>query len=689
MFLTQDDRKQLQLLSKDDTSYQTLVKLFEDKLTETRQIIDDNPLPIVLPDYQPDEISGTNPPLLQNEAREQQAKDVIQRVVENSTDLIQRINLEGRFLYVNPALATLWNVAPEDIIGKTNDELGFTGKLAEDFDLARRYVYETGLEQEIEFSLEFEGENTTYRAKLIPEFDNNGEVETILAIARDISHVKRQQRAILRYRDLLRKAHEVSGVGSWEANLATGETFWSDEFFRICGLEPGSLEPTTEIGFSIIHPDDRERAGAAVTRSMEEDAPYFIEKRIVHPDGTVCWVESRGEFVLDEASGTQKLIGTFLDITERKQIEPALQESEERYRSILSAMVEGVVLHDKTGKIVMCNDAVTEITGLSREQLIDNHDDVSKWEILTAEGDPYPQEEFPSFISLRTGQAQSNTVMSFYHTKTEEQRWIRVNTRPLINQDNEHAHGVVATFYDITDERHANENRLRAAVESERRRLLAQFIQMASHEFRTPLAVIGTNAYLLGRLQDEQQRKEKVKVINWKIKQLNHLIDMQLLLTKLDSGIEMNFVAVQIAPLISQVIQKLNNKIQEKGLSVEVKIMPDDLAAHIDIHYFDKVIYELLDNAICYSEQDGTIHICAVNEDSRVIISVKDNGSGISSEELPHVFDRFWRKDKMHTESGLGLGLSLAEKIVELHHGKITVESQRDKGSEFKITLLS
>jgi len=122
-----------------------------------------------------------------------------------------------------------------------------------------------------------------------------------------------------------RKAEKIAHLGSWEMDIATGECVWSDEFFRICGYEPGSFEPDADAGFEIIHPDDRERAGQHVNKAIVTGEPYDIEKRIVQPDGTVRWVHSIGEVTFDDHGELVKLLGSFLDITERKRAEEKLE----------------------------------------------------------------------------------------------------------------------------------------------------------------------------------------------------------------------------------------------------------------------------------------------------------------------------------------------------------------------------
>jgi PAS domain S-box-containing protein len=132
------------------------------------------------------------------------------------------------------------------------------------------------------------------------------------------------------------KAEQVSHLGSWEVDLVSGKTIWSEEFYRICGLEPHSVAPTQELGVQMIHPDDRERALAEVQRAVEQRDRYQIEKRICRPDGSVRHVASIGEVIVDEAQNPIKLVGSFLDITERKEVELEL----EQHRQQLEALVD-------------------------------------------------------------------------------------------------------------------------------------------------------------------------------------------------------------------------------------------------------------------------------------------------------------------------------------------------------------
>ena len=168
-------------------------------------------------------------------------------------------------------------------------------------------------------------------------------------------------------------AEQAAHLGSWEMELATGKSVWSDEFFRICGYEPGSIEPSSEIGFTIIHPDDRERASRAIENSIKTGDPYDIEKRIVHPDGTIRWVHSRGKISYGDQKKPITLVGSFLDITERKIAEEKIINTHRFYEDITENIQDGIWVSDKDDVIYYVNQGMEKIAGVSRDKIIGNN----------------------------------------------------------------------------------------------------------------------------------------------------------------------------------------------------------------------------------------------------------------------------------------------------------------------------
>ncbi|MEO1288214.1 MAG: PAS domain S-box protein, partial [Chloroflexota bacterium] len=703
-------------------------------------------------------------------------------LTEHNPDPIYRKNRDGIFLYANSAFAKIFNREPEEVIGKRNADIGVEGHLLTFFKGARHNVFETGETHEVEFGHTTEDGQRIFRSRITPEFDLTGKVETILVVSRDVTIEVQAKQALTEKEELLRKAEHVAHVGSWEYNLDTGQVIWSDEFYSICGLDSKITTPSIDLQKSLIHPEDIAETNFILQGVTDNHSAYQVEKRIIRPDGEIRWIDSRGEVTVDERAGTRKLIGTFRDITERKQSELLRQASEQRatallnaipdvvfridkngkyldfhgdpqflrdrdanlagktiyerldrpialeihyaimqalqtgeiqrleqeiwfpfeqvtrifetriipsgleevisvvrditedkqqereiqrqeaqYRSVLSGMLEGVFLYDETGAIIMCNDAACDITGRTREQLLQSLPKQPVMNLLNEQDELFTYETFPAQITLRTKQAQYNVMMKFIHPKTQDMRWLKLNTRPLIDERTDTLYGVVSTFADVTEERLAEIERVNTAIERERIAVLNSFIQMSSHEFRTPLAVIMTNLHIIERFAESENVHKRLERINQQVNRLNNLIDMQLLMTKLDSGVMLQTKHLNLTTLISQQVSVLSERLEASQIDIRLDIASDAKIVYADPFYLTEALQQILENAIRYTQIGGQVIVQATQTSTHTQISIQDTGVGISEEDLPFVFDRFWRRDKAHTVSGFGLGLALAK----------------------------
>jgi PAS domain S-box-containing protein len=176
----------------------------------------------------------------------------------------------------------------------------------------------------------------TYEWNTFPIVDEFGEYRGNQSTGRDVTARVEAEQRLQRLTERYQHAERAAGLGHWEMDVETGHSTWSDEFFRICGYEPQSFTPTAEIGFNLIHPDDRDAARDRVSHTLETGEPYRIEKRIVRPSGEVRWVDSRGGLVYDGEHTT--LVGSFLDITDRKSAEEELQTALQERDRLMSEL---------------------------------------------------------------------------------------------------------------------------------------------------------------------------------------------------------------------------------------------------------------------------------------------------------------------------------------------------------------
>lgn len=247
----------------------------------------------------------------------------------------------------------------------------------------------------------------------------------------------------------LKKAERLAGLGSYEVDLKTGKTVWSDELFRIFGYEPGSFAPTIDKRLDFTHPDDKELVRESIKKAIEEKSSFKIENRIIRSDGSIRWVLSTGYVELDEYGQADKYIGSLLDITERKLLESSLEAEKEKLRITIASIGDGVIATDINGRVTILNKVAERLTG---------------WKYEEASGRPI--EEVFNIINEKTRAKCENPIQKVIesglilglanHTalisKDGTERSIADSAAPIKDKDG-NVQGVILVFRDITEEK--------------------------------------------------------------------------------------------------------------------------------------------------------------------------------------------------------------------------------------------
>jgi len=217
-----------------------------------------------------------------------------------------------------------------------------------------------------------------------------------------------------------------------------------------------------------------------------------------------------------------------------------------------------------------------------------------------------------------------------------------------------------------------------------------QFTSDASHELRAPLAIIEAESTLaLQKNRAARDYRQSLETISQEAHRMSHTVNQLLTLARADSGKEkLTFGEVNLSELITRLGSDLEALCQDKGLSYQSEQL-ENLVVKGDPMKLRQVLLNILDNAIKYTPRGGRISASVRAEGELAVVSISDTGVGISPEDLPHIFDRFYRVDKARSpsEGGTGLGLAIAKYITELHGGNIEAESQTDTGSTFRVRL--
>ena len=190
---------------------------------------------------------------------------------------------------------------------------------------------------------------------------------------------------------------------------------------------------------------------------------------------------------------------------------------------------------------------------------------------------------------------------------------------------------------------------------------------------------------MLSRTDEAARREIRVASIESEVDKLTRLVDMLVLLSALDSGAPLNLVPTDLNDLTRRIVEAANW--HHKTFRIEWDFDPAIGLYPVDPQYFAEALRQIVDNALRNTADGGVIQIRSRVEDNRVCIRIRDSGCGIGAEILPHIFERFFRADTAHSTPGIGLGLPIAQRILEMHGGSVEVKSQPAQGSEFALIL--
>ncbi|MBE2267815.1 MAG: PAS domain S-box protein [Anaerolinea sp.] len=367
-----------------------------------------------------------------------------------------------------------------------------------------------------------------------------------------------------------------------------------------------------------------------------------------------------------------------------------LRESEERYRTTITTMSEGITMMTRDGTIQLANAAAERILGLTREQIMGYIPVDPRWRVVHEDGSPVSDEESPIKIALLTGQPQANVVMGI-HRPDDTVVWILVNAQPIRKPDEAAPYAAVSTFVDITQRKQAEEA-LQRAVEQERElgELKSRFVSIASHEFRTPLATISATTETLLAYRERLDEGQLDARLNKILAQVNHMkgiMEDVLQLARIQSArVEFRPEVGDLDQFCREIIQEFEARAEYSGRIVLERV-PSPLRYNFDPRLMRQVIGNLISNALKYSPANQHVTLDLRVDSATITLKVQDTGIGIPESDVKHLFEPFHRASNVGTISGTGLGLSITKEAVDLHSGTIRIDTELNVGTTFVVTL--
>ncbi len=591
----------------------------------------------------------------------------------------------GHMVYVNQIFARQFQMSPEQCLGRTDFEI-FPHEVARRFQEHDQAVLAEGLPKEfVEIAPDPDGTMRDWWSFKFPFQDRAGK-RYVGGVAIDVTDRKRTEAALQVSEERLRLALGAAQLGIWDWDIRANAVQWSDNVHAIFGLSREAFSGTYEAYLNLIHPQDRDRLLQAITHSVEANAGYRIEHRIVWPDGTVHWVACRGDVLRDADGVPLRMLGTVVDVTARKEMELKLSGSEAQLRAILDHSPALIFLKDLEGRYLDVNRQFEQTFNLTREHIIGRTDAelfaASQAAVFRANDRLVLEAKRPlqfEEVAFHEDGPHTSIVFKF----------------PLMNLDGI-PYGVGGVASDITDRKQAEEALALAWDQAmEAARLKSEFLATMSHEIRTPMnGVIGMTGLLLETALTAEQREYVETVRNcgdYLLMIINDILDF----SKIDAGrLTLEQLDFDLRVLIEDTLDLVAEQAQRKGLDLVGLIdaaVPSAVCG--DPGRLRQVLTNLLGNAIKFTDQGEVVLRMTVLQDAKdhVVVrgEVTDTGIGISQEGQARLFQTFSQVDSSSTRKygGTGLGLAICKRLTELMGGEIGVESARGKGSRFWFTV--
>jgi two-component system, cell cycle sensor histidine kinase and response regulator CckA len=293
------------------------------------------------------------------------------RIFENAPIGEAIVSTDGRWLRVNRALCELVGYSADQLLTMTFQEITHPDDLDADLEYVRQML--DGRIRTYQMEKRYfhkKGHIVWILLSVSLVRDPKGEPLYFISQIEDITERKLAQQTLERSEARLAEAQSLTHVGSWEWNLEDDSVSWSDELFRLHGLEPTIGRLTSQNLRDTVHPDDRAPLEAAMRRGVETGEPFALEYRIRLADGSIRWIHGRGRLAVED-DGPLSMRGTAQDVTERKRAEEVLRKSEERFAALLESAPDAVVIADLIGRIVLVNEQTERLFGYARDELLE------------------------------------------------------------------------------------------------------------------------------------------------------------------------------------------------------------------------------------------------------------------------------------------------------------------------------
>ncbi|KAA0994096.1 PAS domain-containing protein [Dyadobacter sp. UC 10] len=604
-------------------------------------------------------------------------------------------------------LKDLWRRAEKDVVGRKLFDV-FPELEQQKFGAALKNVFETGKIYRENEAVAFvdgpDGTRTFYLDyQYAPIFELDGKVGAIMVSANDVTEKVKFRQQISDAADRLSLATDGTKLATWDLNLQTKDIIYSGRLATLFGYDEYKLLTHAELR-DHVHPDDRFSIVEKAFEQALKTGSYYYEARVIHPDKSIHWIRTQGKVLYQDNHIPHRMLGTMMDITDRKESELALKTSEGKFRTLADSMPQFVWTGDREGNLNYFNKSVYDYTGLTPAEMhkhlwrhIVHPDDLKEntrlWNISIENGTDFVREhrlrrfdgEFRWKLSRAIPQRNPDgTIMMWVGTSTDihESKLFIDQLETKVQQRTK----------ELTV---ANNELIKTNME------LAQFAYVASHDLQEPLRKIQTFATRileteLGNLSEKgRDYFNRMQASSARMQQL--IVD--LLAFSRANAIEKHFEKTDLNEVLKIAQEQLAEVILQKNAVIKSDVLPHQ---NVIVYQFEQLFTNIIANALKFVRpgerpiieiKTGQIagHLIPLSEaDSGLnytYISFSDNGIGFDQQFKDRIFQVFQRLHGRSSYDGTGIGLAICKKIVENHKGLLDAIGKPGIGATFIIYL--
>jgi len=580
-------------------------------------------------------------------------------------------DLEARCLFINDRYATITGLPPQSATG-----MDWLRTLHPEDRQQTCAAWAKAVQAEGEFAHEFrflhdDGSIRWVWGHAVPLRDELGRVASYLGNLLDITDRKQAEESLRASEQRFRLLSNCSPVGIFLSDQHGDIVYANPRFQAIAGLPAASLLGR---GFlAAIHPEEREEVDQSWQQVMTSDNLHEAERRYLKPDGQCRFVQVRSSPLVSPQGAVVGRVGTVEDVTERRNFENQLRESEERYRLLAEHSTDMISKHTPDGTYVYVSPASRQLFGYEPEELIGQH--------------PIDQVHPDDVASTWAGYAaiaerpRVGTVAARIRRKDGSYVWVESLAKTLPDDDPHGPGMIIAVTRDITQRKRAED----LLHESEKLAAAGRLAARIAHEINNPLAGI-RNSFLL--IEDAIPRHHPyysyLERIENEIDRIARIVRRMFDLYRPEP---IRRQPMELDRTIRDVVALLDAIATSRDVRLRVNSIESSRCLRLPEDSIRQVLYNLVINAIEASPSGGEVQIDSVADDAVVQVMVRDQGQGIDAELKSQIYEPFFTTKEQTNTGGLGLGLPISRGIVEALQGSLEFECLPEQGTLFRFTI--